>query len=251
MAKEKLIALMVACSLVFPSFLLQGCATGKGLTMESVDQQGSIKVVRFRTPPLKRENYWRGFAIDIPAIFIMVDYSISLGLAGAFLADVISHDIAVKEGRRVTEDCGLPDYGQLLAERFAGAVCREIPGWPAMEIIDEAIEHDFAFEEGHVFFIRVNDLTLSGGDMSREFEIRVTVEMYNGKERVWYEFFIYNPGEYSRVDDIDALTADWCGLLREQMEFAAEKTSAELAGRLKKSLGLSDSGPEVEEHAAD
>lgn len=223
-----LMGLMV--SLLF----LQGCTADKHFVKKDGVLTSNLKVVRYETPGILRSTMAETFFLTAATV----------ALPGGSLLFMLSDEYAKTRGEKM--QVKIPDFGYLVMDKFTRRLNNEVPNWPALTIVDKPVKEegtpksqrlsgdpseDFA-EPCTLIEIRVKRLAYGYLDFIRGggngFLSKTVITMKDPEGDVlWQKTFTYLSKDFNRDRDVDELEADDGKLLREELEFAAEKTASE------------------------
>lgn len=226
-----LMGLMV--SLLF----LQGCTADKHFVKKDGVLTSNLKVVRYETPGILRSTMAETFFLTAATV----------ALPGGSLLFVLSDEYAKTRGEKM--QVKIPDFGYLVMDKFTRRLNNEVPNWPALTIVDKPVKEDFA-EPCTLIEIRVKRLAygyldfIRGGGNGFLSKTVITMKDHEG-DVLWQKTFTYLSKDFNRDRDVDELEADDGKLLREELEFAAEKTASEFI----KDLNGEDSVAEVRDRS--
>lgn len=218
--------------LIVAILFVQGCAsTDKRLALNELQTIDSLKVVRHETPK---------FLKTTAGSTAIVLTGIMFGAVGGALGGALSYAAEAKGGSDLIKTCNLPDFGELVFNKFIDRVPREMPNWPRMEIEKKPIEEDFNFVSGHLLVLDVALVKIAGGT---GFVTSTTARIVDSKQNMlWQRKMSYESREFNRSTTLGELEADNGKLLREEFDFAAEKTISDFVSHLK---GMSTDGKEL------
>jgi len=186
--------------------LIQGCATDKPLVKRDLASLTPLKVVRHNTPEIK-----------IHTVGGMV-------LGGLLFGGFGMEAVGAARGKALREQSSLPDYGQLVMSKVIERLPKEIPDWPRMIVEDKPVESDYVYKPGFLLAFDIDAMTrYSVGP--KGFNAITSAEMHgpNG-DLIWRKQFFYSQHQSGRDRELNELEADNAKLLKEEMDFAAEKT---------------------------
>jgi len=204
---------------------LQGCTADKHFVKKDGVLTSNLKVVRYETPGILRSTMAETFLLTAATV----------ALPGGSLLFVLSDEYAKTRGEKM--QVKIPDFGYLVMDKFTRRLNNEIPNWPTLTIVDRPLKEDFA-EPCTSIEIRVKRLAYGYLDFIRGggngFLSKTVITMKDPEGDVlWQKTFTYLSKDFNRDRDIDELEADDGRLLREELEFAAEKTASEFIKHLK------------------
>ena len=217
--------------------LLQGCASDKHYVKSGSTTLPPIKVVRYETPGIMKST---GTETAIIALA-------TLAAPGGSALLVVGDEYAKVRGSGT--QAAIPDFGLLVMDKFVASIKKERLDWPVSAVIQEPLKEEFS-EKCIVIEFKVNrvaygslDLTRGGiifergfdkGVISNGFLSKTTVTMKDPEgEVLWQKSYLYLSENFDRAMSLDELEADNFNLLKNEMEFAAEKTASDFIGHLK------------------
>jgi hypothetical protein len=209
----------------------QGCAQNKPFVRKDIASLAPLKIVRYETPEIRRitstgETIGILSALDITGITALV----------AGVPYIASGKDFVKGS--------LPDFGKLVTDKFVARASMEIPSWPATTVREEPIKKIAAQlppreryqQQKKLRQIESNATSISSGTLL-VFEVALAIHHEQGfvsgilatmKDSkgniIWQQKFIYMSKNYGRKVSIDKYESDNYRFLREEIDFAAEKT---------------------------
>jgi hypothetical protein len=183
-------------------FSLEGCSTDKPFVKRVSISDLSSKVVRHQTPNIKKIGLGTAFGFII---------------GGAIAANVVSEI----ESKKFRDQMTVPDFGQLLMERFVERAEKEISDFPKMMIENKPIDGDLIYGNGILIIFKVDQLMLDFSKLVSVSKIRME---NNQKEVLWQKTFGYSSKKFSRKVNLEELKVGNIKSLRDEMEFAVETT---------------------------
>lgn len=215
---NKVNAILTVSILFFSLFLVQGCATDKAFVKNGQTAIAPLKVVRYKTPGIIRKNVNETFLLSAAAV----------ALPGGTVLTAIGDDYAKSRGESMQQQ--LPDFGQLVMQKFVEQLGKGQAIWPRLIIEDKpAIEGHIETET--LLEFRVQRLAYGYLDFmngaGHGFLSKTVVTMKEPRGKVlWQKSFTYSSKDFDRGREIDAFEADDGKLLKEELAFAIEKTVA-------------------------
>jgi hypothetical protein len=225
--------------------LLAGCASSnKRFAKQDKSSSDPVKVCRYETPVIMKST---GTETALLAL-------VTLAAPGGSALLVVGDEFA--KARGLGTQTRIPDFGSLVMNKFLAQIKNERPDWPALIVIQDPLKEDFP-EKCTVMEFKVSrvaygsiDLTRGGialergldkGVISNGFLSKTSVTMKDPQgEVLWHKSYVYLSENFDRNMSVDELEADDFSLLKEEMEFAAEKTVEDFIAHL-------NSQPEREE----
>ncbi len=227
---------LVVVFVVSLSFL-QGCASSNTpFTNHDLSSLVPLTVCRYETPGIMKST---GTETALLAL-------VTLAAPGGSALLVVGDEYGKARGSGT--QARIPDFGFLVMNKFLERLNKERTDWPAMTVIQDPLKEDFT-EKCTVMEFKVNrvaygsiDLTRGGialergldkGVISKGFLSKTTVTMKDPQgEVLWQKSYLYLSENFDRGMSVDELEADDFDLLKEEMEFAAEKTAADFIEHL-------------------
>jgi hypothetical protein len=213
---------LFAAFLILMLLVVQGCATAeKRLAVDDFRKIDSLKVVRHKSPQLLKET------IGSKTIAIT---GIMFGAIGGGIGGGLSYAKEANDGKDLMQRFNLPDFGEIVMQKFADNVSKEIPGWPAMTIEGVPVEGDVIDNQHNLIVLGVNLIKVADGP---GLSTVTTIHMKDSNNNMlWQKRFSYKSKDFSRCTRLDELEADNGKLLHEELNFAADKTIAEFVNHL-------------------
>ncbi len=210
---------------IFTSFLLQGCTPDKPFVRKDEMLAPPLKVVRCETPGVLRSTMTETLLLT----------SVTVALPGGSALLILGDEYTKARGEDMQTK--IPDFGYLVMDKFVQRLTKEKLDWPALTVLEKPVEKDYAdsctliefkvkrIAYGYLDFIR------GGGGNGLLCKTVVTMKDPNG-EVIWQKSYTYLSKDFNRDKDIDEFEADNGKLLKEEMEFAAEKTVSDFISHL-------------------
>ncbi len=229
---------IIGLFVIFAAAVVAGCG-GKNthaFGQRNMASLAPIKVVRYETPGiLKSTKTETGF-------LALATIAAPGGSALLVVGD------AYNKARGSGTNEIIPDFGSLVMERFVQEIGLMHSDWPALTIVPDPISEEMA-EHSTIIEFNVNriaygsiDLTRGGIILEQGFEkgfvtdgflSKTTVTMKDPEgEVIWQKCFIYLSKDFGREMTLDELEADDYALLRQEISFAAEKTTQDFISHL-------------------
>lgn len=125
----------------------------------------------------------------------------------------------------------LPDFGELVAKRFADHVSGELPNWPTATLADSLLQEGWVSTAPTVIALRVGEIKLTS---YYGLTIVLTAQMicFPGG-RVWQKTCRYSSRTFNRRRSLSEYEANDYRLLKEELELAADAIVAEIVWSLK------------------
>jgi hypothetical protein len=214
---------LITMSVIFLLFL-QGCATDKAFIKKDMASLGPLKVVRYKTPGILRSTVTETLFLTTAAV----------ALPGGTVLLLLSDEYCKARGEDM--QMRIPDFGYLVTNKFVERMKSETSDWPVLDVQADPVGEDYArtctiiefkvkrLAYGYLDFIR-------GGGNGFLSKTVVTMKDSNG-EVLWQKSFTYLSKNFKRDKDITEFEADDAKLLKEEIEFAAEKTVSDFIDHL-------------------
>ena len=205
----KKITSWVVFVLVISLIFLQGCAADKSFVKKDLTTLAPLKVVYHETPSIRRSALGGTM------------FSVATGGLGA----VVIGDAVGESGRKEAQEKTY-DFGYIVMKTFIERASKEISNWPLMNVIDKPVSDDYA-DQSPLLEFKVNRLMYGyrGPSVASGFQSETVVIMKDSNSDIlWQKSFKYSPDEFNRKRTLVELEADNYKLLKEEIEFAAEKT---------------------------
>lgn len=218
-------------------FLIIGCgASNKQFVKKDISSLAPIKVCSYSTPGIMKSTGTE------TTFLALVTIAAPGGSALLLVGD--EYNRARGSGTQTK----IPDFGSLVKDKFVSRVESSRPDWPAMTVIPAPLQEDFS-EKCSVIEIKVSrvaygsiDLTRGGIAIERGLDkgifakglltkTMVTMKDPEG-EVLWQKSYVYLSENFGREKSLDELEADDFKLLKEEMEFAAERTAQDFIKHL-------------------
>jgi hypothetical protein len=223
--------LVVTLAVVVVAFLVQGCASSTPLTKKDFPSSEPIKVCRHETPGIMKSTSAEN------AIFALA----AIGAPGGSALLVLGDQYA--RARGLSTQTVIPDFGALVMDKFLARMRADHPDWPPLIAIQEPLKEDFS-EKRTVIELNVRrvafgslDLTRGGiilergvdkGFASTGFLSKATVTIKDAQgEILGQKSYLYLSENFDRAMSLDELEANDFTLLKEEIDFGAEKTATD------------------------
>lgn len=204
----KRISVLMIFVLAISGIFLQGCATNKPLAKTDMLASSTLRVVRQETPIIKIRTLGRAF------VYVLAG---PLSEAGS-------------TSREENTQAQIPDMGYLVMNKFTERASREVAGWPAMTVINQPMGENHT-ETGTLLEFKIERL-LFAFIVGIRAESVVTMMDSQGNV-LWQKKFTYLSSDFNRKKGIEEYEADNYKLLKEEIEFAADKTVSDFIDHLK------------------
>jgi hypothetical protein len=207
-------------------FLIQGCASDRAYVKNNSVALSPLKVIRHETPGILRSTMAETFFLTAATV----------GLPGGSLLIVLGDEYSKARGQDM--QMKIPDFGNLVVKKFAEKLNRDvIEEGCVLNLEDKPVGEDFmplcTVMEFKVGRLAYGYLDFVRGSGSNGFLSKTTVTMKDQTgEVLWQRSFTYLSKDYGRDREIDEFEAEEGRLLKEEIEFAAEKTAADFVGHL-------------------
>lgn len=209
---------------VISLLFLQSCTTDKAFIKKDVASLAPLKVVRYKTPGILRSTMAETLFLTTAAV----------ALPGGSALFLLSDEYCKARGGGM--QMRIPDFGYLVTNKFAERMKSETSNWPALDVRLDPVEEDYA-EACTIIEFKVKRLAygyldfIRGGGNGFLSKTVVTMKDSNG-EVLWQKSFTYLSKNFKRDKDITEFEADDAKLLKEEIEFAAEKTVSDFIDHL-------------------
>jgi len=208
----KKITSWVVFVLVISLIFLQGCAADKSFVKKDLTTLAPLKVVYHETPSIRRSALGGTM------------FSVATSGPGAVVIGDAVGESGGKEGQEKRYD-----FGYIVMKTFIERASKEISNWPLMNVIDKPVSDDYA-DQSPLLEFKVNRLMYGyrGPSVASGFQSETVVIMKDSNSDIlWQKSFKYSPDEFNRKKTLVELEADNYKLLKEEIEFAAEKTASD------------------------
>ncbi len=225
---EKTIRYIQFFMLIVSTTTLFSCAAAhKPLDLSSLSP---LRVIRFDTPDMNKHS---------PGTILKSALYPTSWVCYTFLSD-ISKDMAEKmEGRSLRDKCGLPDFGQLVLNKFTGRVAKELHDWPEMLIENNPVQEPrtqpmvqettlfqryYEYKSNNILSFTVDSIHFWTW-IQEDFRTTTVAELRAPTgELIWTKRYYYSQRKADREREVEEMMANNCKLLKEEMDYAAEKT---------------------------
>jgi hypothetical protein len=198
----------IAC-IVVATVLLAACSTNKPLEGVRLESIAPLDVVQLPTPEVQRHS---------PGT--MAGGGLLLGGLGMEVA-------AAAEGKKLREQCGLDAFGTLVVAKFATAAPQAIPSLAGMRAVAPPAGGT-ARPGAYVLTVKPGYVWLYTFGAAQGLNAGAVATITSPAGNVlWEKTGHYTSKEAGRVRSIDALEADSCRLLKEEMREAAGVIAAQ------------------------
>ena len=214
----------VIFSLMVSFIFLQGCAADKQYVKNDAALLTPLKCVRYETPGIIRSTMAETFFLTSAAV----------ALPGGSALILLSDEYAKSRGEAM--QMKIPDFGNLVMSRFVEKMAQDA-AWPSLTAEAAPLKEEPA-ESCTLIEFKVKRLAygyldiVRGGGNGFLSKTMVTMKDSQG-EVLWQKSFTYVSKDFERDKGIDEFEADDGKLLREEIEFAADKTAADFIQHLK------------------
>jgi hypothetical protein len=223
-------ALFSVVVFIISSVFFQGCASNKTLTKKDGVFQTPLKCVRYETPGIMKKTATGTFLLT----------SAALALPGGSALFVLGDEIAQSSGERMQET--IPDFGYLVINKLGKRLNNEGNSMPAVTVLDRPIP-----EERVVPTLPGQPPPEKREVTSTRIEVRVKkivygyLDPFKGKgfltdtvatlrdpkgEILWQRDYTYFSKNFNRSKEIEEYEADGGKFLKEEFDFAADKTAS-------------------------
>lgn len=221
---KKLTGLLSCYVLIFSILFLQGCASDTPFVRKDTKSLSPLKVVRHETPPILRSTMAETFFLSTAAV----------ALPGGSALLVLSDEYAKSKGGDM--QMKIPDFGNLVMHKFVEKMNGGLIKFPVFTVENKPVLEDYAdsctviefkvkrVAYGYLDFIR-------GGGNGVLTKCTVTMKDSSG-DILWEKNFTYLSKDFERTREVEEYEADDGKLLKEELEFAAEKTVSDFIAHL-------------------
>lgn len=221
---KKLISWHMAFTLILSLAVLQGCAQDKSLVKKDALTLSPIKCIRYETPSILRSTMTETFFLTTAAV----------ALPGGSVLMVLSDEYSKAKGMEM--QMKIPDFGNLVMTKFIDKLGQEKNNRPSLTVENKPVTEEFS-ESCMMIEFKVNRLAYGYLDFIRGggngFLSKTVVTMKDpAGDVLWQKFFTYLSKDYNRDKNIDEFEADDGTLLKDEMEFAADKTASDFINHL-------------------
>jgi hypothetical protein len=226
---------------IFFVFLFLGCAAKPALKKELI-QPAQLRVVTSCVPRVGVKVYHSGG--EIAAIVAGVS-GVGLGLAGPIA------DTSVKKWEAAVEreiySAGVPRFYELVRAKFIEKVSREIPDWQPVVVDDEGVGPEvvkslqrdpgplLVLASGSSYSSPQNSCA-PGLSTAHGLESKYSGRLYIQGRLVWEKYIKYESDHENRYRKIKEFSENNWGLLKEEMEYAADHIGGVLVEDLKREI---------------
>jgi len=221
---KKTIASLIAFTCMSLALFLQGCASDTPFIKKDTQSLSPLKVVRHETPPILRSTMAETFFLSTAAV----------ALPGGSALLVLSDEYSKTRGGDM--QMKIPDFGSLVMNKFVEKMNGGAIKFPVFTVENKPVVEDYTesctmiefkikrLAYGYLDFIR-------GGGNGVLTKSVVTMKDSNG-DTLWEKNFSYSSKDFERSKEIEEYEADDGKLLKEELEFAAEKTVSDFIAHL-------------------
>ena len=155
-------------------------------------------------------------------------------LAGALTLGLGSNAIAESGGRAMQKKYSLPDLGQTIKGRFVKRVTGEIPYWPEMQVEENPMPLGPFKTPNSVLVFRTFFVQVSDAGTCQGLCAYTDLTLFGKNGQKYQKRYIYKSENFNRAPrSFSDFERDEGKLLKEEMEFAAEKTVEHFIGHFK------------------
>jgi len=211
--------------ILLANFAMQGCTNlpNKPYLKQDTTNVEPLKLVRYDTAPLRA--YRTGSMVST-----IIVSGVLFGGLGALIGYGIHRAVSIE-----SKNPDVPDFGQLIVTQFSERAKKEIPQWPAMSIAQEPVKDDYLNDKSaYIVEIKIEDIRI---EMNSGVVIESTIVMKDrSNNTIWEKGYQYDAFYFQRLNNYDTLMRDNCKCLKEEFEFAAEKTVSDFIAHFNDSL---------------
>jgi hypothetical protein len=232
------ISFPLAATFITVLLVMQGCASSQNqaLKRQEMSSLAPIKVVRHETPGIMKSS---GAETGLLAL-------VTLAAPGGAALLVVGDSYGKARGSETQSI--IPDFGALVMDRFVENARQSVPDLPQLTPVREPVKEEDASKTA-VIELDVKrlaygsiDLTRGGIVLERGLDKGVIADGFLSKtvatmkdphgEVLWQKTYLYLSKDHDRGMSADELEADSCMLLKEEMQYAAEKTVQDFVSHL-------------------
>ena len=210
------------CLCLALSAALQACSASsdKLLALKDLEPAKQVNVVRYEFPGYVKETTGSKVAtVAIMAPFILFG-AVGGGIGGA-LGGAVGGSMARSAGKEMQEKYKLPDFAELVHKSLAEKLSDGAPGWPTFVGEPNAISGEKQKPSGYVMTIKTV-VAVSNGDGLRT---ATDAEITDPEQHVlWKKVAEYKSRDAKHPASFDALEAEDGKPLRDEVEFAVQRT---------------------------
>jgi len=202
-----------------------GCATDKPLEDKQLDSISALDVVRYSTPELQRHS--EGTIVGGGLLF------------GGFGMEALG----ASAGKELRERCNLADFGELMVRAFVARAPEQMPKWPRMSVRETPVEPVYSAKETYVLLFQPTTvwLYIFGSLKGLNTGAMATLMAPDG-EVMWRHQAFYSQMREKRGQDVEALEANSCKLLKEEMQYAAGFMANDFIANIRQGAPQSSAG---------
>lgn len=239
---KRISALFSVFVFIISSVFIQGCASNNTLTKEDGVFQTPLKCVRYETPGIMKKTATGTFLLA----------SAALALPGGSAIFVLGDEIAQSSGERMQKT--IPDFGSLVINKLGKRLNNETKSMPAVTVQDRPIPAERVVpslpgqppaEKREVtsarIEVKVKKIVYGYLDpfKGKGFLTDTVATLRDPKgEILWQKDYTYFSKDFNRSKEIEEYEADGGKFLKEEFDFAADKTASvffdELSGVAKR-----------------
>lgn len=209
------------------SVCLLGCVQNKPFVRKDIASLTPLKIIRYETPKIRR----------VTAADVAMRTATYLDITGLSLLAYGASGTGFVKG-------SLPDFGKLVTDKFVERASTEIHNWPATTVREKPIKKIAAQlpprerykQQRKLRQVEIKATSISSGTLlvfnvelaihyEQGFVSGIQATMKDSKGNIfWQQKFIYMSKNFGRKVSIDKYESDNYRFLREEIDFAAEKT---------------------------
>lgn len=226
---RKSYCLMIVLFWMISLVLLQGCVVDKPFVKKDLKSIDFIKVARHEPPIFRKYTSATKGVRDLGTALVIVAPVVgpAMYLISA-TALLVSEGVSTIGGKIKEGQLSILDFGEIVMKKFTQSVRKEIPQWPMMIIKKSPIDQNYSHESGILLEFRVIDWGVRYEGMyapTEGFFTTTNVKMVDHEGKVlWERTFRYESEEFARSLTLEEFEANNGKLLKEEIEFAAERT---------------------------
>lgn len=214
---KKSVAVPIVLCLMLSLIILQGCTSNKAYVKRDPALISPLKCIRYETPSIQKKT--AGESLLIGAAVIVAPGGPAIYLMGEEYAKLRGKDI-----QNI-----IPDFGSLVIDKFGEKITRETEEFPDLTVVNPPVQDDYA-DTCTLIEFKVKKLTYGYlGPWNGKGFLSDTVASMKDKtgEVLWQKDFTYMSKDFERDREMEEFEADEGKLLKEEFEFAAEKTATD------------------------
>jgi hypothetical protein len=188
MKTNNLYKLDVAITLIV-LLLISGCApSAKPLDVTKLQSIDTVTIAQSECPPLLKKTIGSQTAAATGVLF---------GAIGGGFGGALSYSIMESNGKEVQEACGLPNFANLLIEKFSTRMPNEVENWPNTVVESSPVDPNNLPVDSTILFVKVNSIILDNG---KGLTVSTTAQLTDRDKNVlWQKHYNYISSENERT----------------------------------------------------